>query len=105
MILSERTPYIHNNEITYLDIRSINIIIRSMHEMYLVYEYLNNLGLFGENINKKDELDFKALIYEYSGAKDNLKTIDIMQSMWQIEQTYLERKDEIESKKIYYGLK
>jgi hypothetical protein len=74
--LSKRTSYVYKPDCDYLDIKSINILIRSMHELYLTYQYLSTNGSFGD-MDKEGEVKFKYLAYKYSGEVDSKRTFDL----------------------------
>ncbi len=80
LVLSKRSEYLYNSHVGYMDIKSINILIRSMHEMYLLYTYLCSTGFF-IGASKSDELDFKFLAYQYSGENDNVRTFKLLRGI------------------------
>ncbi|MCF5850189.1 hypothetical protein [Aeromonas veronii] len=80
LALSQKTQYVFNPDISYLDIRSINILIRSAHEIYLVHHYLVSDGMFG-SVNSVDERAFKYLIYKLSGELSQIRTLDLYKEL------------------------
>lgn len=76
LVLSKKTNYLIDHRIEYLDIKTINITIRSMHELYLVHQYLvSDLVFEGSD----DERDFKYTMYKYAGEIDSKRTFSLMQ--------------------------
>ena len=80
LALSKRSEYVFNPQASYMDIKSINILIRSMHEMYLLYTYLCSTGFF-IGAGKCEELEFKSLAYQYSGENDNVRTFKLIKEI------------------------
>ncbi|MCG3704330.1 hypothetical protein L5F68_08285 [Aliarcobacter butzleri] len=71
IILLSKTKYKYNLKFEYTDIKSIYILIRSVHELYLTFQYIFNSKYF--NVSKEEETNFKYLLYKYCGEKDNIK--------------------------------
>ncbi|EJL6932129.1 hypothetical protein ACEZLA_003648 [Vibrio cholerae] len=70
LLLAEDISYKFDSDVTCLDIKSFYSISRTMHELYLNFEYL---------ISGDDSLkEFKSLCYRYSGCLDNKSTLESM---------------------------
>jgi len=76
LFLSKGTKYVYKPDHNYLDIKSINILIRSIHELYLTHQYLSTNESFGD-IDKNGETEFKHLAYKYSGEIDSKRTFNL----------------------------
>lgn len=74
--LSRGTKYFFLPECSYIDIKSIYVLIRSCHELYLTLSFISNSGTFS-GATREEEIEFKYKCYEYSGRQDNKRTIDI----------------------------
>ena len=112
--LSRSNEYLFMPQSSYIDIKSINILIRSMHEMYLVYTYLCSSKSFS-NVEEQEEIEFKFLAYQYSGENDNVKNSELLKkikhdNVYQVEAEIktIERRDMVWSKilkhKVYDSL-
>ncbi|MCO5364569.1 hypothetical protein [Pseudomonas alliivorans] len=71
--LSNGIPYFFSPEINYIDVRSINIQIRSCHEIYLTYNYITKSKFA---IGGQEEREFKYTAYELAGNLDNKRTYE-----------------------------
>ncbi len=74
--LAQKTDYVFMQHINYLDVKSIYVLTRALHELYLQYVYLSFSTVF-EGCNPHDELKFKHLAYQYSGQNDFCRTISL----------------------------
>lgn len=79
LVLSNKVNYVFQNQDSYIDLKSIYNIIRSLHELYLTYHYLF-LGKHFSCVDLSDELDFKYLLYQYSGIKDSIKAFNYVKN-------------------------
>lgn len=66
--LSNKIPYFYRPDIEYIDLRSIYALIRSCHEIYLTYTYINASIIAGGG---EEEREFKYSAYRLSGALDS----------------------------------
>jgi hypothetical protein len=66
--LSNEIPYFFKDHIKYIDIRSINIQIRSCHEIYLIYNYITATIIADGSV---EERKLKYSAYRLAGALDN----------------------------------
>lgn len=71
--LSESSSYVFRPEVTYTDIKAINIQIRSCHELYLLLQYITTNTI---SDGKYDEIQFKYECYRLSGALDSKRTYE-----------------------------
>ncbi|EMA8136138.1 TPA: hypothetical protein ACJCGJ_000974 [Klebsiella pneumoniae] len=71
--LSESSSYVFRPDVTYTDIKAINIQIRSCHELYLLFQYITTNTI---SDGKHDEIQFKYECYRLSGALDSKRTYE-----------------------------
>lgn len=71
--LSKSTRYIYLPKYNYIDIKSINILIRSAHELYLTYHHLFYSKVFPD-FEGILEQEFKIINYKLSGEVANKKS-------------------------------
>jgi hypothetical protein len=73
--LAGHLGYVERPRRTYLDIKSINVLIRSAHESLLTFGYLSSWFVFNEDL-RHDEARFKYLCYRHGGTVDQKKNLD-----------------------------
>jgi hypothetical protein len=97
--LIKGTRYVYLEDSQYLDIKSINILTRSLHETYLLYTFLCFSGTFPE-FDKEEEINFKSLSYKYSGECDNAKTFHLIKSIKHDEDNFQGAEKESQARKV-----
>jgi len=68
LLLAEGSNYIFRSNVKYIDIKAINVQIRSCHELYLLLQYITTNTI---SDGRYDEIDFKYECYRLSGALDS----------------------------------
>jgi len=82
--LADDLSYVERPQRTYLDIKSINVLIRSAHESLLTFGYLSSWFVFGEDL-RHDEVRFKYLCYSHGGKVDQEKNLSFRKHHFQTE--------------------
>ncbi|PJJ20073.1 hypothetical protein CLU90_3305 [Janthinobacterium sp. 67] len=73
LTLSKGTNYVFTPERKYIDVRSINVQIRTCHELYLLFQYITTNTIGNGDL---DEKDFKYECYRLSGVLDSKRTYE-----------------------------
>ena len=73
--ISEKLTYVNKDNEVYLDIKSINVLIRAAHELFLTFGYLVESGHIS-GVTPEQEIEFKYLCYEHGGRVDIIKSYE-----------------------------
>lgn len=114
LLLSNKVNYIFESQFSYIDLKSIYNLIRSLHELYLTYHYLFS-GQHFISIDRNEEHSFKYNLYKLSGLKDSIKSFKYIKKTALYNEQHKEKHDktveeiknllnEIKATKIYNEL-
>jgi len=88
LVLTRGVNYLYSPEYSYVDIKSVYVLIRSCHELYLTFNYLVTQGILAENDLR--EIDFKFKCYSLSGMFDNERTFELTKNFEGQKRLYLQ---------------